>query len=89
MRRLRARPDVDDVLVGITEDMGDDAWPFADTVFVLTHRADPAAIMAEVATLQPTSVELVAGDPPAFVIWWDDILGCRGNRRSLHKGAAR
>jgi hypothetical protein len=33
---VRARPDVQAVIVGITEDMGDDDWPFSDSVYVLT-----------------------------------------------------
>ena len=68
--RVRARPDVDHVMVGIAEDMGDAEWPFTDAIFVVTT-ASAATIAADVEALQATSVESMDGLPPALMIWWD------------------
>lgn len=40
LRGIRARADVHHVLVGVSEVMGDDEWPFADHVYVVTSASD-------------------------------------------------
>src|SRR5690349_12736194 len=54
LRAIRDRDDVQDVLVGITEDMGDEEWPFSDTVYVLT-RASAEDVQRWAARLEPES----------------------------------
>ena len=79
-------PDVQAVLVGITDLMADDAgsWPYSDTMYVLT-RAAPTEVAAWMAELVPDEVEPdFASDPeappgaPALApgmravrVWWD------------------
>jgi hypothetical protein len=78
-----SRSDVQDVLVGISDPMtGERAWPFADTVYVVTS-APAASVSQWVAELQPDTVTdgvlevLVTGLPAPrpdmrpVRIWWD------------------
>ena len=80
--RLAARPDVTAIYAQIAElDPGGDAWPFADTVFVV-GTVPREHLAAELEPLQPDDVSPVerAGLPPALarhagepvhVVWWD------------------
>jgi hypothetical protein len=82
LRQVKARPEVQDVMVAISEVMPEGEWPFADTVLVLTT-ASPAAVGGWVAELQATETrtaateELPPGVPPrgpgvgVVYIWWD------------------
>jgi hypothetical protein len=82
---LRARKDVQAVLIAITEDMGNDKWPFTDTVYVLTSATEDE-IFAFVVDLSPDAVEEHDPDTLPFAlarlpmpeawyrvltIWWD------------------
>jgi hypothetical protein len=83
LRTIRARGDVQDVLVGISEDMGDEEWPFSDSVYILTSA--PAEEVARwVAPLQPDPLGepgYFPAPPPeapqlkpgyvAYTVWWD------------------
>jgi hypothetical protein len=51
---IRDRPDVHDVLVGITEVMSEPEWPFSDHIHVITTAA-PAEVVAWAERLQPDS----------------------------------
>jgi hypothetical protein len=83
LRAVRARPEVQDVLVGIAEDMGDNEWPFSDSVYVLTS-APSHDVQQWVAELQPDEMGepgYFPAPPPgapklrpgysALTIWWD------------------
>jgi hypothetical protein len=83
LRSVRARPDVQEVLIGITEDMGDEEWPFSDTVYVLTSAPAPE-VLQWLAELQPDEIGAPGDFPalpptapvprPGFVVWtlsWD------------------
>jgi hypothetical protein len=59
---IRARPDVDDVLVGVSEVMSEDEWPYASHVYVVTSA--PERDVDE-------WVELLVCDPPGDG-WWND-----------------
>ena len=83
---LAARPDVQAVLVGITDLMAEDAgfWPYSDTMYVLT-RAAPSEVATWMEELTPDEVEpdftSDAEAPPgapalapgmrAVRVWWD------------------
>jgi hypothetical protein len=80
---IRARSDVQDVLVGIYEIVDDGtSWPFAETVYVLTT-AGASAVQEWVADLQPDEVSegFPYGPPPGMPslrpgmkpirVWWD------------------
>jgi hypothetical protein len=80
---IRARPDVQDVLVGIYEVVDDEAsWPFAETVYVLTT-AGACAVQEWAGELQPDEVTdgFAYGHPPGAPVllpgmnpvrlWWD------------------
>lgn len=71
LRAMRERPDVGDVLVGVSEVMPDGEWPFSDTVYVLTEA--PAGDVAEwAAGLGPDEVvEAEWKGGRAVVLWWD------------------
>jgi hypothetical protein len=85
LKSIRARPEVQDVLVTIYEydEQDDTTWPFSERVYVLTSA--PAVDLAEWAKeLQPTEVlddGFVGGVPPAapklrpgikvLSLWWD------------------
>lgn len=79
---IAARPDVQSVLVRVTEDMGDE-WPFSDQVFVLTSVPveEVGAWLAELQPEDPYVAEEWSG-PTTFlpalrpgmrpvVAWWD------------------
>jgi hypothetical protein len=80
---IRARREVQDVLVGIYEIVEDDSsWPFAETVYVLTSAA-PEVVRQWAAELEPDEVEagFPNGEPPGAPVlaqgmtpvrlWWD------------------
>jgi hypothetical protein len=80
---IKARSDVQDVLVGIYEIVDDEtSWPFAETVYILTS-ADGSVVQEWVAELQPDEVTegFPYGDPPGaptlapgthpIRVWWD------------------
>src|SRR5262249_50724473 len=82
-RGIKVCPEVQDVVVAITDLMEEDeAWPFSDTVFVLTS-ADPAIVESWVAPLDPSEVAAAAfGERPrglpelapgmtVVCVWWD------------------
>jgi hypothetical protein len=83
LRAVRARPNVQDVLIGITEDMGDEEWPFSDSVYVLTSAPAPE-VQQWVADLQPDEIGAPGYFPPppatapvprpgfvVWTLWWD------------------
>jgi hypothetical protein len=83
LRDIRDRPEVSDVLVGISEVMGEDEWPFSDHVYVITT-ASAARVAEWAAELEPEApgegwwngqppAEPVAVPPGARVVtlWWD------------------
>lgn len=83
LRAIRDRDDVQDVLVGITEDMGDEEWPFSDTVYILT-RAGAHDVQRWAARLQPDSTDgenespalpahapVLLPDHHVVTLWWD------------------
>ena len=82
LRRLRDRPDVQDVLVRITDAEDDTSWPFSDAVYVVTSMAHED-LEDELAGLQYDEVQAgwmygvphaAAAAKPGFVpfsTWWD------------------
>ncbi|RZS32658.1 hypothetical protein EV193_11134 [Herbihabitans rhizosphaerae] len=71
LRAVRDRPEVDDVLVGISEVMPDGEWPFSDTVHVLTA-ASAGDVAGWVAGLGPDDVaKAELNGRPAIALWWD------------------
>ena len=81
LRGIRERADVEDVLVGVSEDMGDDTWPFSDCVYVITSAA-ASDVESWVETLGPEPVVADDPEPPAnlstsrpgyrvITVWWD------------------
>ncbi len=83
LRGIRERPDVQDVLVAITDDMGDDEWPFSDCIYVLT-RAPAKDVERWAAALEPDPdpAEGYFPGPPkraptllpghhVVTLWWD------------------
>ena len=83
LRAIREREDVQDVLVAITDDMGDEEWPFSDAVYVLT-RASAKDVQRWAAVLEPDPdpAEDYFPAPPArapallpdhrvVTLWWD------------------
>jgi hypothetical protein len=83
LRSIRARPDVQDVRVAISDPMeGEDAWPFSDLVYVVTQ-ASGDEVARWLAPLEPEPVEEgFWEDPPvpplrphpghkAYAVWWD------------------
>ena len=79
---IRARDDVSDVLVAISDEMTEDEWPFSDTVVIVTS-ASTADVRACVAELEPDDVmdperfplpNLATRLPPGMrhvAVWWD------------------
>ena len=83
---ISARPDVQAVLVGITDLMTEDesSWPYSDTLYVITS-APPAAVREWLAELQPDEVEagftgngeavrgapVLAPNMAPVRVWWD------------------
>jgi len=80
---IRARADVQDVLVEIYEIMeGEDEWPFSERVYVITS-ATTDDVMRWVAELAPSEVEegwpgAIPDSAPeiqtgmkAYALWWD------------------
>ena len=80
---IRARADVQDVLMCVSEDMGDEDWPFVDRVLVLTTApvTDVAAWLAPLQADEPYLLETYPG-PTRFLPalrerhtvvagWWD------------------
>lgn len=72
LRALRNRPDVDDVLVRISEVLPDGEWPFSDAVYVLT-KAPASDVATWAAVLEPDDDpwEEEWGGRRAVVLWWD------------------
>jgi hypothetical protein len=82
LKRIRERPEVKTVLVGITEVLGEDEWPFSDCVF-LTARVDAAQVQQWAEGLQAEPVEegWIGENSQAapvddagfrkFTLWWD------------------
>ena len=83
LREIRDRPDVDDVLVGISEVMENGEWPFANHVYVITT-ASPADVAKWAAPLDsdepgdgwwngapPRWPIQVPGDAHIVTLWWD------------------
>ena len=85
LREIRARADVQDVLVEIQEVEEDDEsmWPFSDRVYILSSAAREE-VADWVASLMPDEIEEGAayGEPPAsaphlqagmkvYGVWWD------------------
>ncbi|MCA9673400.1 MAG: hypothetical protein KC464_00060 [Myxococcales bacterium] len=83
LRDVRARPNVQDVLVEIYEVMeGEDEWPFSERVYVLTS-AEPDEVRGWLAALDPSEIEegWASGASPAqpllqprmrvLGVWWD------------------
>lgn len=64
---LRARKDVQAVLLAITNDRGDDVWPESDTVYVLTSATEDD-ILDFVAELGPDSVTEHDADALPFAL---------------------
>lgn len=83
LRAIRARADVQDVLVGISEVMSEDEWPFASHVYVLTSAPpDDWEDWAERLGTDPPSEGWSQSGPPVNVppisrgarvvtLWWD------------------
>jgi hypothetical protein len=83
LRAVRARSDVQDVLIAITEDMGDDQWPFSDCVYVLTSaRSEDVARWVDELEPDPLKSDgffpAAPRDAPALrpgfrahTLWWD------------------
>lgn len=79
---IRARPDVQDVLVEVTDLVDDASWPFADTVFVLTSM-NASELKKLTSVLHPDEVgqfpeSSIPEDLPALKpgmrvlgVWWD------------------
>ncbi len=78
---VRGRPDVAAVLAKITEVMGEDEWPFTDTLFVSTT-AHPDVVAEWFEELSPDEVGAYGVDglkgvpktPPGYrwySVWWD------------------
>ena len=63
LRQLREQPDVQDVRVGISEVLGDDAWPFSDHVYVVTS-ASAGEVQRRVGVLR--------SEPDVRSGWWND-----------------
>ena len=83
LREIRDRPDVDDVLVGISEVLENGEWPFANHVYVITT-ASPADVTKWAAPLDsdepgsgwwngapPRWPIQVPGDAHIVTLWWD------------------
>jgi hypothetical protein len=83
LRSIRARPQVQDVLVSISEVPEDDeSWPYSDRVYIFTSAA-PEELRDWARELQPSEVEegFIGGAPPAapalepgmrvLALWWD------------------
>ncbi len=80
LRDIRNRHDVQNVLVGITEDMGDEEFPFSDTIYVLTTAA-PREIADAAAPLEaelipqrdmpPAHLPAIASNHEVVTLWWD------------------
>ncbi len=80
LRGIRNRHDVQDVLVGITEDMGDEEFPFSDAIYVITTAApqeiaDAAAPLQAELILQrdmpPALLPEIASNHELVILWWD------------------
>jgi hypothetical protein len=84
LRRIRAKPNVQDVLIEITDLQEHDlaVWPFSDTVYILADAAQEEvnswlqklqpdeAPEGDVDNLVSTTVQLQPG-MKVFVCWWD------------------
>jgi hypothetical protein len=89
---IKARPEVQDVLVGIYEIVEDEtSWPFSQTVYVLTT-ANAPEVQEWVAELVPDEVTegFLQDDPPGMPslrpgtapvrLWWDYAADAACNR---------
>jgi hypothetical protein len=85
LRMIRSRPDVQDVLIEITEvdeESSWEPWPFSERVYILTE-ASAKEVLEWMALLQPDEIETgyIQGKPPAapelaegmrvYGLWWD------------------
>jgi hypothetical protein len=82
LRGIRARPDVQDVLVRIYGQEDGESWPYTDAVYILTS-ASLSEVEGWVSSLKPDEVnpDWMYGLPPAapaltegmsaFTVWWD------------------
>jgi hypothetical protein len=82
LRAIRSKPEVQDVLVRIYEYDSPDAWPYTDTVYIITS-ATLEDVQRWVAPLKPDEVyaEWMYGAPPKapslragmipYSVWWD------------------
>jgi hypothetical protein len=82
LRAIRANPEVQDVLVRIYEYDAANAWPYSDTIYILTSAA-LEDVQRWVASLKPDEVyaEWMYGAPPMapqlgagiipYSVWWD------------------
>jgi len=83
LREIRHREDVQDVFVAITDDMGDDEWPFSATVYVITRasardvqrwaaRLEPDADIGEgYFPAPPARAPALLPDHRVVTLWWD------------------
>ncbi len=85
LRQIRTRPEVKDILVGIASVEEPDpggAWPFSETVYVVTTASDDQ-VREWAQSLQPDEVgsvgifayqPYIAAPPPPYrivMLWWD------------------
>lgn len=82
LKKIRTRPDVQDVLVEVYDVNGDGEWPFAERVYILT-RGSRSDVFEWVRELQPDEVDdgwffakpeaapTVKSGYNVVSIWWD------------------
>ncbi|HUO91148.1 MAG TPA: hypothetical protein VMU08_18405 [Rhizomicrobium sp.] len=80
LRGIRARSDVSDVRVMVTQyDGGEDEWPFSDTIFVVTT-ASPETVVSwfgddyapdEIVDAEPAEEIAVPQGHTIIACWWD------------------
>jgi hypothetical protein len=82
LRDIRARPEVQDVLVRVCEFDDPSSWPYTDTVYILTS-ASLDQVQQWMAPLKPDEIysEWMYGAPPKapsldptvtpYSVWWD------------------
>ena len=80
--RLRARPEVQDLVVRITDAEDDTAWPFTDTLYVISS-LPPKVLGEALSCLRYDALQRgwMHGKPPAvatpregfspYSVWWD------------------
>lgn len=80
--RLRARPEVQDLVVRITDAEDDTSWPFTDTLYVVSSL--PPKVLGEVLSClrydalqpgwmhgKPAAVAAPQGGFSPYSVWWD------------------